>query len=146
MRFVNFRKLFKRYSASFHVTPRPWPIFSTEPDRRIGPSAAFTRSSMRSRSTRSPASKPLAAITAATSSATESGPDASRNASRQRRELAARKIAVAPTYLLRSYRLGIALGLVQPQHAVQVHQVGAVLRQEPFEAVDQPGDFGSLRP
>ena len=40
----------------------------------------------------------------------------------------------------------LTVGLKQPQHAVDMDQVGAMLGQLAFEAVDKPGDLGSLRP
>jgi hypothetical protein len=35
---------------------------------------------------------------------------------------------------------GVAVGLEQPQHAINVSQVGAVLFQLAFKLFDQPGD------
>jgi hypothetical protein len=62
----------------------------------------------------------------------------------QPRELVTGKVAGTLVGSLRLDRLGIAVGLEQAQHAVDMREVRPVLVKLAFQPVDAPGDLGAL--
>jgi hypothetical protein len=60
-------------------------------------------------------------------------------------QLIARKVPGAPGIgALRLYLAGVSIWLEQPQHAVYVREIRAVLFQLAFQLFDEPGDERSL--